>query len=170
MQRAAFQAERLNVVPFVTLQDVRQPRAVGVAEPAQHIHARRGDLRLVGNVQRQYRNRRAALQYNLRRVRIDVEIEFCARSDVPRLKVAAAHQYDIFHRVRNIRSEAERQGDVGQRSDGAERDAAAFRAAKRANQVIDGMNALQRTFWIVQRNAVQARLAVYLFRRYQIAQ
>ena len=88
---------------------------------AQALQPRRGGQRLVGAVERDHDDRRAAGEDAPRRFGIDVEVVFGAGADVAALGEGAAHQHDAFQPRRQPRLARQRQREIGQRRQAAHR-------------------------------------------------
>lgn len=80
-----------------------------------------------------------------------------------------AHQHDPGQPPGDLRRLPQRQRDIGQRAERAERDRALGLPPHRLDDEIGGMTGLERHFRRRQIGAVEAGLAVHVLRRHQVA-
>ena len=89
--------------------------------------------------------------------------------DVAALEEAAAHHHQFADARRDLGRLVERQGDVGERAERAERDGARLFGKQGLDDEIDGVLRLQRHGRLVDYRTVEAGLAVHMFGGHQLA-
>ena len=78
----------------------------------------------MGDVERDHRDRDAAVEDDRRGVRVDMDVEFGGRRHIAELEASAAHDHQFADPAGNLRRLDERHGDVGQRPQCAQGDRA----------------------------------------------
>ncbi|GGB49179.1 hypothetical protein GCM10008019_00860 [Deinococcus soli (ex Cha et al. 2016)] len=159
VQRAAVPAVAFQVVFGEECEQVRDERAGGGAQVAEHGHA--GGVRdgLVGGVQADHGQRHAAPEDDVRGVRVGQGVEFGGGRPVAGVGTAA-HPHDLPHQWNDVRCEAEGQRDVRQGSGGDQRDLAGV-GADGADDERGGVLVFRAARGDRQVGAVQAALAVH---------
>ena len=126
---------------------------------------RRQDL--VRNVQAHLRNRSAAAQHDVRRIRVDEDIELGRGRAIAALAHRPTHEHDLLDLRHDRRLAFDRGGDIGQRPGRHKRDRAVVGCEQRAHDEIDRVLVLQRRLGFEHVDAVDARLAVNRLGRLQ---
>ena len=129
----------------------------------------RRDQRLVGHVQRHHHNWNAGSKHDISGFRVDVDVEFSRRGYVANLEIGATHQHDLGHAAHDVGGAPKGAGDVGQRPQRAQGDAAGGVGAQAVDDEIDPMARGQRHRRVRQHRAVKPGLAMHMLGRDQRA-
>ena len=90
-------------------------------------------------VERDHRDRRAAVEHHRRGKRVGMHVELGGRRRIAERIGRAAHHHQPGHQSGNLGRLDERRRDVGQRSQSADRHAPGLGRAQRLDQEIDPM-------------------------------
>ncbi|MNX66684.1 hypothetical protein D3C86_977840 [compost metagenome] len=160
VHRAAGHAVVGHLLRRVGVEDVGDDRARAVAQLAQPRDARVAREDLVRHVQRQHRDRHAAFQHRLGRMRVGEHVELRHRRDVAAVEMRAGHEHQLAQAAHDVGRLFERQCEVGLRAEHGERHALLGCGAQRANEIVDGAAFGQRHGGVVHGHAREAFAAV----------
>ncbi len=130
MQRCPLGTVFLLVEPFKEIGHLCHGNAHRRIQCAKRVIALFSDQCLMCHVKGHNNNRYAGFKHNISSLWIDVDVEFSRGCDVAPLEIAATHQDNLGHARHNVRGFLKGGSDIGQRSQGAQRDPARIMCSK----------------------------------------
>ena len=89
--------------------------AAAIVERAQCGEPRRGGQQLMGDIERQHRDRDTTVEDDGRGVRVDMDIELGGGGHIPEFETSASHDDEFADPTGNLRRLDQRHRDIGQR-------------------------------------------------------
>ncbi|MCY1286872.1 hypothetical protein D9M70_358510 [compost metagenome] len=162
VQRAAIGAVFLDVEAFEEFEHLGHGDRRAAADVADLLHPRLVGEHAMGDVERHHHDRNARAEDDIGGFRIDIDVELGRRRDVAAFEEAAAHHHQFLHPRRNLRRLLERERDVGERSQRAERHRALCLVAECFDDEVDRVLLLEFHPGLIERRSVEAGLAVHV--------
>ena len=167
MQRRPFRAVFFHIKALEEIGQLGDNRAHPSTHLAKGPDPRPCGQRLMRHIQRHHHDLDPGFQHDIGGFGIHMDVEFGRRRDVAHLEIGAAHQHDPLHAAHDIGGACESGGDIGQRPEGAQRDAARGARAQGVDDKIHRMPLLQRHGRFRQVGAIQPGAPMHMLGRDQ---
>ena len=169
MQRRALGPVFRHVKALKEIRPIRSRPAHPGAQSAKRRDPWLGGQRLVRHIQRHHHQIHAGAEHQIRRLRIDIDVELGGGRDVAALEIPAAHQHHLAHPANDVGRSLKGRRDVGQRSQRTQGHRARRRAPQRLDDEVHAVLRLQRHLGLRHHRPVQPGLAMHMLRRDQLA-